>query len=347
MRFEIEDGRPILASRGIIEKAYTWEQEIKKQRDGRADRTDLALRPVRFTTYEELQKLKAAYQPGGWVPVRKWDVVQQEKAPMWDPGSIEIEKTVENMVREHFGIFGVDVDPDLKKLRQEEFVDDTLTELKPVFQQMLKLLKDLMPDAEVAAVVGTLARPFHVTPEDIRGEFEISATVDLRDVDSDWTKEKTALIAQILPMDVTGRIDRAFVVKNLLEGVDYSFADMAIREEQPTTQAEIQDEQKAIDLIIGSGQDQPLPQGANYQLRLDTLQAKVQAIPQNPVTQQIVQEKPKIMEVIMNRAKFFQRQLQQMQNAQIGRMQVGTTFTNKAPQTAEAAPAGSPGGGGY
>jgi hypothetical protein len=330
-RFEIEDSRPIIQSRGITERAYTWEQEIKKQRDGRADRTDLALRPVRFTTYEDLQKLKQTYHPGSWIPVRKWDVVNQDKAPMWDPGSIEIEKTVENMVREHFGIFGVDIDPDLKKLRQEEFVDDTLTELKPVFQQMLELIKQLGVQSDIEAIVGPMERPFSA----IDTKFEISATCDLRNIDEDWMKQKIPLVAQILQMDVTGRADRAFVVKNLLEGVDYSFADMAIRDEEPATQAEIQDEQRAIDLIIGSGQDQPLPQGANYQLRLQTLQAKVQAIPQNPVTMQIVQEKPKIMEVIMNREKFFQRQLQQMQNAQIGRMQVGTTFTNQAPQVAE------------
>ena len=97
----------------------------------------------------------------------------------------------------------------------------------------------------------------------------------------------------------------------------------------------MQDEQRAIDLIIGSGQDQPLPKGANYQLRLQTLQAKQQAIQQNPATIQIIQANPAIMQVLMNRAQFFQRQLQQQQNAQIGRMQVTQTFNKNAPQTSQ------------
>jgi len=82
---------------------------------------------------------------------------------------------------------------------------------------------------------------------------------------------------------------------------------MAVQSQGPATQAEIQEEQKAIDLIIGSGQDQPLPKGANYQLRLQTAQAKLQAIPQNPATMQIVQQNPNILKVIMNRIQFFQR----------------------------------------
>jgi hypothetical protein len=60
---------------------------------------------------------------------------------------------------------------------------------------------------------------------------------------------------------------------------------------------------------------------------------KVQSIPQNPATTKIIQSNPEIMKVIENRASFFQRQLQQQQNAQIGRMQVSETFSKQAPDT--------------
>jgi len=249
---------------------------------------------------------------------------------------------VEKRVAEHFGIFG-DLDPDLKNLRREEFTDDLLLELKPVIQQLMKLMRQLIPDAEVAAVVGPMSRPFHITREEIQGEFEISATVDLRNIDADWLKEKLGYFAQLAQLDTMGLLDKAALLKSGAEAIDYAFADMAIQQTQPATDAEVQDEQRAIDLILGSGQDQPLPKGANYQLRLQTLQTKTQEIQNNPATLKIVQSNPDILKVIENRANFFQRQLQQLQNAQIGRAQVGTTFGSppQAPQMSAGTPQGN------
>src|SRR4029434_6086420 len=164
-------------------------------------------------------------------------------------------------------------------------------------------------------------------------EYEISATIDLRNLDSDWLKEKLGYLQQLVQLDTMGLIDKTSLLKAGAEAIDYSFADMAIQNPQAASEAEIQDEQKAVDLIIGSGQDQPLPKGANYQLRLQTLQAKQQAISTNPATMKIIQGNPDIMKVLLNRAQFFPRQLQQQQNAQIGRMQVSETFSKNAPQT--------------
>lgn len=330
MRFEIND-RPLLSSRGIAEIAYTWEQELKMQYDAQGDRTALSLRPPLLTTYDQLQKMKDLMQPGIVIPMRKFDEGQFMQLPPWDRVSILIIEAVEKRVREHFGIFGNDVDPDLKKLRREELTDDLMTELKPVAQQIMKLMRQLLPDAEVAAVVGTLSRPFHITREQINMEFEMSGTVDLRNVDSDFLKEKLGFLAQLAQLDTMGILDKVALIKAGAEAIDYSFAEMAIQNPQQATQQEVQDEQRAIDLIIGSGQDQPLPQGANYQLRLQTLQAKLQSITQNPATLQIVHQNPKIMQVIMNRAQYFQRQLQQQENAQIGRLQVTNTFSKQAP----------------
>jgi ABC-type uncharacterized transport system involved in gliding motility auxiliary subunit len=205
----------------------------------------------------------------------------------------------------------------------------------------MKLMRQLLPDDDVAQVVGPLSRPFHVSRAEIQGEWEISATVDLRSIDSDFLKEKLGFLSQLAQLDTQGILDKTALLKAGAEAIDYSFADMAIQNPQVATQAEVQDEQRAVDLIIGSGQDQPLPQGANYQLRLQTLQAKQQSIQSNPATMQIIQQNPKIIQVLLNRAQFFARQLQQQQNAQIGRMQVSQTFNKNAPQVA--APMPTPG----
>jgi hypothetical protein len=333
MRFEIDE-RPLLSSRGIPEVAYTWEQELKAQYDAQSDRTALELRPPLVTTYDQVQKMKESVQPAAIIPMRKFDEAQWLRMNPMSPVSVGIIQAVETRIREHFGIFGADIDPDLKKLRQEEYVDDILLELKPVMQQMLKLMRQLLPDADVAAVVGPLNRPFHITRAEIQGEFEISATVDMRNLDPDWLKEKLTFLSQLAQLDTMGLLDKTALLKSGAEAIDYSFAEMAIQDPQVATQAEAQDEQRAVDLIIGSGQDQPLPQGANYQLRLQTLQQKQQMIQSNPATMRILQANPEIIKVLLNRAQYFQRQIQQQQNAQIGRMQVSQTFSKQAPQIA-------------
>src|SRR4029453_7742613 len=282
-RFEIED-RPILSSRGIPEIAYTWEQELKAQYDAVSDHTALALRPPLITTYDQVQKMKENVQPSAIIPMRKFDEAQWMRVGPLDQASGAIIQAVEQRSREHFGIFGKDLDPGLMKLRQEEVADDFLLEIKPIIQQMLKLLRQFMPEDQVARVVGPMQRPFHASKDDLQMEYEISATIDLRNLDSDWLKEKLGYLQQLVQLDTMGLLDKTGLLKGGEEAIDYSFADMAIQNPQAASEAEVQDEQKAVDLIIGSGQDQPLPKGANYQLRLQTLQAKMQAISTNPAT---------------------------------------------------------------
>ena len=83
--------------------------------------------------------------------------------------------------------------------------DDILAEYKPVMQQVMKLMKQFIPDADVAEVVGPLQRPFHVERKDIQGEFEISATVDLRNIDSDFLKEKLGYFTQLAKLDTIAK----------------------------------------------------------------------------------------------------------------------------------------------
>ncbi len=330
------NAREILSSRGVPDIFYTAEQELKKQIDGRTDRVDLALKPPLFTTYEAMQKVKGM-SPGDIIPMRKFDESEFMKPPMWDPGSTEVEKAIERRVQDHQGLFGAEVDPQKKQLNQQTLADDILTEEKPIIMQIGQLCKQLLPDERVTRVVGPLSRPFHLDRADIQGQFEYVCTVDMRELDAEWMSKKAAAIGQILGIDTTGVADRAAIVTNLFQGLDYSLADMAIKDQQQATQSEVQDEMQAFSIIVGSGRDQPLPQGGNYQLRLQTLQNELQkAMTSDPDFSKRVQAFPGIMKVLQTRMQFFQRQLQQRQNAQIGRIQVGETFTGQAPALQDA-----------
>src|SRR4030095_9485400 len=286
LRFEKHE-RPILSSRGIAEIAYTWEQELKTQRDGRANRTELELRPPMLAPYQDVLRLKKEFAPGVIMPERHPGNFRWMDVPPLPAGSIEIEKTITQKIDRYFGLFG-DVDPQLKQLRQQEAGDAVLKEFKPIFRQIFKLCQQYLPDPLVDGVAGPLQRRFQVSREEIQGEFEYSATFDARDLDPAFMKEKLGFFSQLAGLDTMGILDKTALLKAAAESIDYSLADQAITTPQEASNAEIADESAAIDRIIGSGRDQPLPQGANYQLRLSTLQNAMQEFQQNPALQRAV-----------------------------------------------------------
>ena len=118
----------------------------------------------------------------------------------------------------------------------------------------------------------------------------------------------------------------------MMSGIDYNMADMAIKDTGVATQQERDDEINKISQIIGSGLDMPLPQSGNFQLRLQTLQQTLQdAMQNNPATRKQIAANPEVMQVLQKRATYYQNQLQQQQNAQIGRSLSTRAFTKDAP----------------
>jgi hypothetical protein len=229
-------------------------------------------------------------------------------------------------------LFGNEVDPALKQQRQQERADNVLIEMKPIVAQTGQLCQQLLPDAKVAAVTGGLGRPFHMNRDQIQGQYEMKLTVDMRALDPQFLEQKLGYMERMAALDTTGQIDRNKYVRLGLEAIDVTMADETIQNTEVASEKEISDERTAISIIIGSGVDQPLPKAGNFQLRLQTDQTMLQELQSNPAAMKNIQNNPETMKVIQNRMTYFQRQIQQTENAKIGRTQVSSTFSNKAPQ---------------
>jgi hypothetical protein len=328
MRFEHDD-RPILSSRGLAEILYTAQQEYKVQLDARTDWTSFASAPPLFSDHPDIGKLKKAFMPKTIIPMRRGSEPRFAVPPQYNPGWIEITQNIERRIENILGVFGLELDPQKKQMRQMELVDDILSEWKPVFAQLFQLDQQLLPEADVQDIVGPLSRPFHMTRSQIQGKHEIIATVDLRDLDKDWNTSKAQGVASIAQFDNAGIIDRNPIIKGLLAGIDYNWADQAVQTNDQAAEKEKTDEIQTLNRIIGSGMPEPLPMGGNYQLRLQTAQQHLQQ--GDPKFPNPNFQRPDVQAVLQNRFQFFQRQIQQQQNAQIGRAQVPSPFGNQAP----------------
>jgi hypothetical protein len=335
------EDRRILGSMGIAEEAYTDELDIKRQQDGLSDRTSLVHRPPMIVPYSRVKDIKNTPIPGAVLGVSRPREVDWMPLPPTDATPVAVIQMVQQRLDRRYGLFGGDVDPELKQMRRMEAGQDTLALMGLVLEQTWQLIQQYEAPQEVAEVIGPLARPFPISREEIQGKHEITATTDMRMLDADYAQEKLALIGQAMAFKQEG------VLFNMaVEAIDPDAAE-GLEQSQVSPAAQEKERQEELNAIgqAMSGIEPPLPMYANYQLRLQVLQENTLQS-RNPLMMQRLQAAPDTQQILKNRAEFFMNQLQQYtQNPQIGRALQTSTFAPKmAPQLTAAPGGGGPGG---
>lgn len=308
--------RCLLESRGIPELVESAQEEIKIQRDYRSDRSSIAvLPPVRVPANRG--KLSLVFGPGAQISERRPNEFGWMQPPPFDQGTIEIEAATRRDVDMYFGRISRDVPQPLTVMMQQMQVDRWLRSCKAVVAQAFALMQQYLTDMEIMRVSGSLPAPFQVSREQIQGRFDLTAEFDVRDLDMEMVGKRLDAVAKLaVPLDVAGVIDRAGLVQFVMSAIDPSLAQRIVRSQEVATAQEAEDEQLAY-TKIAAGTEPPLPrEGMNAQLRMQVLQGIVQA---NPAVQQRYGSDEIFKQMIDARMKAFQFQLQQVQNAQIGR----------------------------
>ena len=334
------EDRRILGSMGICEEAYTDELDIKRQQDGLSDRTSLVHRPPMIVPYSRVKDIKGSPIPGSVLGVSRPREVDWMPLPPTDATPVAVIQMVQQRLDRRYGLFGADVDPELKQMRRMEAGQDTLALMGLALEQTWQLIQQYEAPEEVAEVVGQLARPFPVSREEIQGKHEISATTDMRMLDAEYAQEKLALIGQAMAFK-----QECMLFNMAVEAIDPDAAD-ALEQSQVSPEAQAKEQQDELNAIgqAMNGIEPPLPMYANHQLRLQVLmQNTIQS--QNPMMMQRLQMAPDAQEILKNRAQFFQNQIQQYtQNPTIGRALQTSTFQPKqAPQLQAPPGGGAPG----
>ena len=308
--------RCILEARGIPEIVSTMQAEIKTQRDYRTDRAGIAILPP-MRVPANRGKLDIILGPAVQIPERRPNEFGWMQPPPFDQGTIEIERAVRRDVNEYFGIAGEGVDPNYVALVTQHTVDRWLRDFKAIITQTYQLMQQYMLPVQILRVSGGQALPFQADRESIQGKFDLMVDWDSRNLDAEALGVKLNYISQaIVPMDVAGVIDRAGLVKFIMAAVDPNLADLLVRDPGPAAAIESNEEQLAF-TKIAAGTEPELPgEGQNHQLRAQVLQGIIQA---NPALQQRYQQDEIFRNMIDARLKGFNFQLQQQQNAQIGR----------------------------
>jgi hypothetical protein len=262
--------RPLLESRGIPELVQTAQEEIKIQRDYRADRASISiLPPVRVPANRG--KFDLVLGPGVQVPERRPGEIGWMDPPRPDAGSIEVENATRFDVNNYFGRMADGVPPQMAMIHTQEMVDSWLLDMKLCIIQTMALAQQYLTPEEVSRVTGNASLAFSASPQDIRGRFDITAEFDARLLDNEALGAKLKYLSEILvPMDSFGVIDRAGLVKYMFQAVDPNMAAMLVQDIGAATQQEIEDEQVQFSKIA-AGTEPPMKEGGqNAQVRLQT-----------------------------------------------------------------------------
>jgi len=280
---------------------------VKSERDSRTDRNSLATLPP---ILHAPGNAPSDWGPGRYVPVRRAGEITFGPVPPYNPGSVEMERT---MISAADKIVGLAVDDPLSPIRQQHFVNKFLTHAQDVLKMAFKCYQRFGPDQVFFRVTG-VADPIQFDKGDPNEDFDIRISFDVLNNDPETQEAKLSQFVSLLQLDKNGRINADSLLEAMAGSIDPIMADAVL---QPAEQAQQQvvklvtDDLSKIYAGIEAG---ARPNGAQI-----ALQVVQQYVAQPDIAQRLQQDEA-FSARLQKYASQYQFALTQMQNAQIGRI---------------------------
>jgi len=306
--------RIIIDNRSVPSRIETQQQEVKTQRDYRADRASVSIMPPVKVPMARAN-VKLTFGPAAQIPERRPGEIAWMSPPQMDGDTVNLEKQVRADVDSYFGRMSEAVAPQRQALYQQSSVDDFLGGMQQAVKQTLALARQYYDDALFARVTG-VQMPFALSDEDVTGEWDVTLDFNAGDLNMEGVLAKLKVINEaVLPADTEGVVDRAGMIEWAMRSIDPSLSARIVRAAEPARNREREDEQMQF-VKIAAGVEPEMKEGQNYALRVSELEN----IMKNPQLQQRYATDEIFRKLVDTRKKHFEFQMQQRQNAQIGRM---------------------------
>lgn len=306
--------RLLLENRSVPSIVDTHQNEVKTQRDFRTDRTSVSILPALRVPMTRADS-KIRFGPGVQIPERRPGEVSWMEPPRMDGETINIERQVRGDVDNFFGRASADVHPMRTAIYQEIAVDDWLGGLQEAAAQTMALSRQFHDDDLFERITG-VRLPWNTSGEEIRGEYDLKLEFNAMDLNLEYVLKKLQVWKEIVGLDTAGVTDRAGLIAYMAHSLDPVVAAKVVQSAAAASEREVDDEELAVTKAL-NGIETEFKEGQNYELRLrvmDNLFAKNPKLMEKLATDEVAQG------ILQKRREHFQFQLQQRQNAQIGRM---------------------------
>jgi hypothetical protein len=223
---------------------------------------------------------------------------------------VELERT---MIDQADRIMGLDHANPMSRIRQQHYVDKFLGHVRDVLKLAFKCYQRFGPEQVFFRVTGT-SDPVRYSRGDPNEDFDITINFDVLNTDPETLEAQLQRFVSLVQLDRNGRMNMDMLLEALAVSVNPALADAVL---QPAGEAQQQIVKQVTDdlsKIYAGIEVGARPNGAQVALQV------LQQYAQQPDVMQRLQQDEAFKARIEKYAQQYQFQMQQAQNAQIGRL---------------------------
>ena len=328
-----EFSKRLYETRSYPEIGKSWESQLKAEMDAAVDRLSLSTLPP---LEHPVGRAPSRWGPGVKVPYRTPGEYRYADVPRYDGSSVEMRENIRRMTFEYFGRNYAGIDPQDVANKQQSLVDKSFTHVRQVMDQVWSLYQQYGSDSEYFRVIGVNdVQRFDKGEAGERYDFYLQFDVGL--LDSGQIVDRVKAISEMVgALDKNGVVDTEKLLSMVIEQALPGAADKIIQPRETAINKAVEEERSTIAELVAGVPPNVRPNDA-HETKLQIFQQWMQ----QPDIQMRIQEDEALRGRVEN---YFQQrnfQIQQKQNAQIGRQGAQPTPFG-ATGAAQGAPAQGP-----
>ena len=309
--------KKLYSSRSYPELIESLQQVLKAETDAAVDAQSLTTLPP---LEHPMGRAPTKWGPGVRVPYRTPGEYRFADTPRGSAVNIELRRYIAEQANRYFGRNAPGVDPVEAQMKQQEVIDKVFHHLKHVLDQVYSLYQQYGPDEEYFRVTGM--QDMQKYAKGNPGErFDFYMQFDAATQDPEQMLERVKAIAQLgAQLDKNGTLDTERLLQIAVGQILPGAAESIMLPKETASQKAMDEERQTIAEIYAGVPPNVKPNDA-HEMKLQIFQ---QWLAQPDVAQK-VQQDPALQERISNYLQQRQMQVQQKQNAEIGRLGAAPT----------------------
>lgn len=304
-----EDGKRLYDSQTMPSLLRGIQNQVKVERDSRIDRNSLATLPP---ILHPVGQAPTDWGPGRMIPYRRKGDLDFAPTPSYNSGSLEMEQTLTDLADR---LVGLDENSRISAVRQQFLVDKFLSHTAEVIRMAFRCFQRFGPDEVFFRVTG-IPDPQVFNKGNPDENFDILINFDVQNTDPETVKNKLQQFAQLVPFNVNNRMNMDGFLDIAAQEIDPIMADAILQPVETAQQQVVKDVTDDLSKIFAGIEMPARPAGAQIAMQV------IQQYMQQPDVAQRAQSDEAFAARLQKYAGQYTFQMQQAQNAQIGR--VGT-----------------------
>lgn len=319
-----EDSKRLYDAQTIPHLLRGIQNQVKVERDSRIDRNSIATIPP---ILHPVGQAPTDWGPGRMIPYRRKGDLDFAPTPAYNSGSVEIEQTLERVADK---LVGLDEGSQMSTVRLQFLTNKFLAHVAEVLKMSFKCFQRFGPDSIFFRVTG-VPESLELNKGDPNEEFDIIVNYDVLNSDPEVIEQKIEAFKNLTQLDSSGRININSLLEVAAASIDPVLSDNIL---QPAEQAQEQVMKDVTDDLakIYAGIEMPArPNGGQTALQM------IEQYTAQPDVGQRMQVDQAFAARLQKYAGQYTFQMQQMQNAEIGRIgtnpaEMGEVQTQEMPQ---------------